>query len=162
MAANNLAFLLLEHGGDVNIALTMARTGRRGLPNLPNSADTLGWAYFQSGAYALAMPLIDQAVWQTPANATHPYHLGMACWKLNDIERARKELETSIKLNPDAPSAWKASLALSQIGGSRLVTPNDLRLLLTKKYLERTACPPRIGGKVCRCAVPMVRIIQSS
>jgi Flp pilus assembly protein TadD len=117
MAANNLAFLLLEHNGDVNVALTMARTARRGLPNLPNSADTLGWAYFRNGAYALAMPLIDRAVKQMPTNATYRYHLGMAYWKLNDTERARKELEKSIKLNLDAPATEKATLALNELVG---------------------------------------------
>jgi len=117
MAANNLAFLLLEHNGDVNVALTMARTARHGLPNLSNSADTLGWAYFQNGAYALAMPLIDQAAKQMPTNATYRYHPGMAYWKLNDTERARKELEKSIKLNLDAPAAEKASLALNELVG---------------------------------------------
>jgi tetratricopeptide (TPR) repeat protein len=114
-AANNLAYLLLEHSGDVNVALTMARTARRGLPNLSNSADTLGWAYFANGAYSLAAPLLAQAVQQTPANATYHYHLGMAYWKLNDKEKARRELEKSIKLNPQAPTAGKASFALSQM-----------------------------------------------
>jgi len=110
-----LAFLLLEHNGDPNVALNLARTARRGLPNLSNSADTLGWAYFQSGAYTLAVPLIDQAVKQTPLNATYHYHLGMAYWKLNDTERARKEFEKSLKLNPDALTAGKATHALSDI-----------------------------------------------
>src|SRR5262249_57579864 len=30
-AANNLAYLLLEHGGDVNVALSLAQIARRGL-----------------------------------------------------------------------------------------------------------------------------------
>jgi tetratricopeptide (TPR) repeat protein len=42
LASNNLAYLLLEHGGSPNVALTLAQAARRGLPNLPNSADTLG------------------------------------------------------------------------------------------------------------------------
>ena len=40
IAANNLAYLMLEHGGNVNVALTLAQTGRRGMPNVPSSADT--------------------------------------------------------------------------------------------------------------------------
>src|SRR5262249_7518988 len=46
LAANNLAYLLLEHGGNVTVALTLAQTARRGFPTIPASADTLGWAYF--------------------------------------------------------------------------------------------------------------------
>jgi tetratricopeptide (TPR) repeat protein len=33
VAANNLAYLLLEHDGNINVALTLAQTARRGLPN---------------------------------------------------------------------------------------------------------------------------------
>jgi len=35
LASNNLAYLYLEHGGNPNMALTLAQTARRGLPNLP-------------------------------------------------------------------------------------------------------------------------------
>ena len=34
VAANNLAYLMLEHGGDVNAALSLAQIGPRGLPDL--------------------------------------------------------------------------------------------------------------------------------
>ena len=45
VAANNLSYLMLEHGGDVGVALSLAQTARKGLPDLPSTADTLGWAY---------------------------------------------------------------------------------------------------------------------
>ena len=118
LAANNLAYLMLEHGGDINVALTLARTARRGLPNLPNSADTLGWAYFANGAYTLAQSLLDQAVKQSPTNATYHYHLGMAYEKLKEKGLARAELEKSLKLNPQAPFATKATEALGELSGS--------------------------------------------
>jgi tetratricopeptide (TPR) repeat protein len=117
LAANNLACLMLEHGGNVNVALTLAQTARRGLPNLPNSADTLGWAYLQNGAYSLAAPLLEKAVKSAPSNATYRYHLGLTYQKLNDLGRARTEFEKSIRLDPKAPSAEKASRALSGLSG---------------------------------------------
>jgi tetratricopeptide (TPR) repeat protein len=117
LAANNLAYLMLEHGGDINVALTLARTARRGLPNLPNSADTLGWAYFANGAYTLAQSLLDQAVKQVPTNATYHYHLGMTYERLKETERARAELQKSLKLDPQAPFASKASRALDELSG---------------------------------------------
>lgn len=116
VAANNLAYLLLERGGDVNVALTLAQTARRGMPNLANSADTLGWAYFQNGAYALAASLLDQAVKQAPKNATYHYHLGMAYQKLNNQKKAREELQKSIELDPQANQ--KATVALGELPGS--------------------------------------------
>jgi Flp pilus assembly protein TadD len=118
LAANNLAYLMLEHDGDITVALTMARIARRGFPDLPNSADTLGWAYFANGAYTLAQSLLSQAVKQEPKNAVYRYHLGMTYLKLKEIARARTELEESIKLNPQAPFASEASLTLSNLSGS--------------------------------------------
>ena len=118
LAANNLAYLLLEHGGNVTVALTLAQTARRGFPNFPNSADTLGWAYYQNAAYSLAAPLLEDAVKRAPSNATYRYHLGLTYQKLNDPKKARIELEKSIRIDPHAPSAEKASRTLTELAGS--------------------------------------------
>lgn len=117
LASNNLAYLMLEHGGNVTVALTLAQAARRGFPNIPNSADTLGWAYYRNAAYSLAAPLLEEAVKGSPSNATYRYHLGMAYQKLNNIKQARIELEKSIRLDPKAPSAELASHALSELSG---------------------------------------------
>ena len=37
VAANNLAYLLLERGGNVDQALTLAAAARKGMPNSPNA-----------------------------------------------------------------------------------------------------------------------------
>src|SRR5262249_35650946 len=84
LAANNLAYLLLEHGGNVAVALPLAHPARRGSPPFPASADTLGWAYFQNAAYSLAEPLLEEAVKGSPTNAIYHYHLGVTYQKLND------------------------------------------------------------------------------
>jgi Flp pilus assembly protein TadD len=118
LASNNLAYLMLEHNGNVNVALTLALAARRGLPDLPNSADTLGWAYFQNGAYSLAAQQFEEAVKAAPSNPTYRYHLGVTYQKLNDPKRARRELEKSINLDPKAPSAEKASRVLEELFGS--------------------------------------------
>jgi Flp pilus assembly protein TadD len=118
LAANNLAYLMLEHNGNVNVALTLAQTARRGLPSLPNSADTLGWAYFQNGAYTMAAQQFEEAVKASPSNPTYRYHLGVTYQKLNDPKRARQELEKSISLDPKAPSAEKASHVLGELSGA--------------------------------------------
>ena len=116
LAANNLAYIMLEHGGNVTVALTLAQTARRGFPNIANSADTLGWAYYQNAAYSLAEPLLEEAVKGAPSNAGYRYHLGMIYQKLNDSKRARIELEKSLHIDPQAPSAEKATRALNELG----------------------------------------------
>ena len=118
LAANNLAYILVEHGGDVNVAVTLAQTARRGLPNLANSADTLAWAYFHNGAFSVAAPLLEDAVKKAPDNSTYRYHLGLTYQKLNDSARARTELEKAIRLDPSSPIAEQARRALSQMTGT--------------------------------------------
>jgi len=118
LSSNNLAYLMLEHGGSVNVALNLAQTARKGLPNQPSSADTLGWAYYHNGAYSVAQPLLETAVKQVPTNQTYLYHLGLTYQKLNDAARARAELEKAIHQDPASPTAEQARQALNQVGGT--------------------------------------------
>jgi Flp pilus assembly protein TadD len=117
-AANNLAYLMLEHGGDLNVALTLAQTARRGLPTLPNSADTLGWAYYHGGSFSVAAPLFEEAVKKEPSNSTYHYHLGLTYLKLKESTRARVELQKAISIAPKSPIADLARHAESQVSGS--------------------------------------------
>jgi len=118
VAANNLAYILLEHGGDPNVALSLAQTGRKGMVDSPNSADTLAWAYFHTGAYSIAAPLLEDAIKKMPANPTYHYHLGMVYQKLNDNAKAKRAFEAAIKAQPDSPAAQSARKALSELAGT--------------------------------------------
>src|SRR5215470_13507944 len=113
-ASNNLAYLLLAHDGDVTVALSLAQNARKGLPNLPNSADPLGWAYFHNRAYAAAAPLFEEAVKATPNNQTYRYHLGLTYQKLQDATRAKAELEKAIRIDPKSPVAEQARQAIGE------------------------------------------------
>jgi Flp pilus assembly protein TadD len=117
-AANNLAYLMLEHGENINVALTLAQTARRGLAGMPNSADTLGWAYYHNGSFSVAAPLLEEAVRKAPTNSTYLYHLGLIYEKLNDAARARAQFEKAIRIDPKSPIAERARQALSQVSGS--------------------------------------------
>lgn len=117
-ASNNLAYLFLEHGGNVNVALTLAQNGHKGLPNLPSSADTLGWAYYHNGAFSVAAPLFQDAIKKVPANLTYHYHLGLTYQKLNDSAKARAELQKVIALDPKSPVAEQARQALGGAAGN--------------------------------------------
>jgi cellulose synthase operon protein C len=111
---DNLAYLLLEHGGDVNSAVSYAQIARKGMPDLPNSADTLGWAYYYQGAYASAVDLFQEAIKGAPDNPTYHYHLGMTYQKLNDFPKAKQEFEETLKLAPKYPHADEIKQALAQ------------------------------------------------
>jgi Flp pilus assembly protein TadD len=113
-AANSLAYLLLEHNGDVTVALSLAQTAQKGLPKLPNAADTLGWAYYHNRAYSAAVPLFENAVKAAPNNQTYLYHLGLTYQALNDSNRAKIELQKAINLDPNSDIATRARQAISQ------------------------------------------------
>ena len=113
LAANNLAYLMLEHGGNVNVALSLAQLGRKGMPDSPNSADTLGWAYYQQGVYNAAIDLFQEAIKAqesvkgSPENPTYHYHLGMAYLKSNNFDMAKKQLQYTLQISPNYSQAGR-------------------------------------------------------
>src|SRR5437879_13551127 len=74
LASNNLAYLMLEHGENSDVALTLAQTSRQKLPDNPSVADTLARAYHKKGTYHLAIDLLREAVKKAPAHAAFPCH----------------------------------------------------------------------------------------
>jgi tetratricopeptide (TPR) repeat protein len=113
LASNNLAYVILEQGGNVDVAMGMAQTARRGMPDSPNAADTLGWAYYQKGIYQSAISQFQEALRLTekrggPDDADLHYHLGMAYEKTNQTALARQQLEKAVKLSPNHTDARKA------------------------------------------------------
>ena len=114
-AANNLSFLLLEHGGDMGYALSLAQTARGAMPASPNAADTLGWAYVKSGVYDTAIPLFQEAIKKTPTNPTYHYHLGLAYQKYQKTELARASFQRAIKLEPRSARADEIRKALAEL-----------------------------------------------
>lgn len=118
VAANNLAYLMLEHSGNADRALSLAQTARRGLPDKPSTADTLAWAYIHKGAYALAIDLLENAIKTEPANATYHYHLGLAYQKNHDDTQAKAHFVRALQLNPPQAQADEIRKALSGNAGA--------------------------------------------
>ena len=117
LASNNLAFVMLEQGGNVDVALGLAQTARRGMPDSPNAADTLGWAYYQKGLFQSAIGQFQEALRLgekrgDPDDADFHYHLGLAYQKANQNVQARQQLEKAVKLSPNHTDAKKALLEL--------------------------------------------------
>jgi tetratricopeptide (TPR) repeat protein len=116
IAANNLAYQMLQNGENVDVALTLAQTARRAMPNSPNSADTLAWAYYHKGAFGFARDLLEDAAKVDANNATIQYHLGMVYSKLADKSSAAVHLRKALTLAPDSPAAKDAKSALQGLG----------------------------------------------
>ena len=107
-AANNLAWLIAEQGGNLDVALSHAQTAREQRPEDPNIADTLGWIYYKKNASLLAAGLLKEAADKLPNEPLVHYHLGMAQAKNGDAAAAKHALQTALKLNQHFPGADEA------------------------------------------------------
>ena len=117
LASNNLAYVMLQEGGNVDMALSMAQVARRGMPQSANAADTLGWAYYKKGAYASALDLFKEAVKLNKDNsdeAVFHYHLGLAYSKTDQRNLAKQQFERALKINPSFSDADDARRLLSE------------------------------------------------
>jgi len=117
LASNNLAYVMLQQGGNVDVALAMAQTARRQLPDNPNSADTLGWAYYQKGVYTTAINLFKDAVKKEPDNATFNYHLGLAYARNGQAALARQQLDRMVKIKPGSSEVEELRKAMASVKG---------------------------------------------
>ena len=115
IASNNLAYMTVETHGNVDVALRLAQTARRVMPDSPQTADTLAWVYFFKGNYGAARDLLESALKTSPDDASIHYHLGMTYTKLNDKTNAALNLKKAVALAPDSKSGKDASDALKRL-----------------------------------------------
>lgn len=69
MAKNNLAYLLAEHGGDLDRALELAQQAKEAMPDDGNAADTLGWVLLKRGLPSAAIGYLEEATERFPETA---------------------------------------------------------------------------------------------
>jgi tetratricopeptide (TPR) repeat protein len=114
-AANNLAWLLAEHGGDKEKALQLAQLAKEAMPDDPSVNDTLGWVLYRRGVYDRAVRVLSESAAKMPNEATVHYHLGMASAKTGDRAGARRALETAVKLSPQFAGREEAQKTLADL-----------------------------------------------
>jgi tetratricopeptide (TPR) repeat protein len=116
VALNNKAFLMAEHGGDLDVALTMAQQAKRMLPNLSEVSDTLGWIYLRKNLSDNAIDIFKDLVSKEPHASTYRYHLGMAYFQKGDMPAALKQLQEALKDNPAKLESDKIKELIAKIG----------------------------------------------
>ena len=116
VAANNLAWLYAERGGNLDVALQLAQTAKRQLPDFPEIDDTLGWIYYKKGLASLAVSSFQQSAAKDPNNAGYHYRLGLALLKMGDTVKARASLERALKVDGGFKDAAEARRILATLG----------------------------------------------
>jgi tetratricopeptide (TPR) repeat protein len=117
LASNNMAYVMLQQGGNLDVAFAMAQTARRQLPDNPNSADTLGWAFYQKKVYSSAIALFREAVRKEPDNPLFNYHLGLAYAKSGQANLAKQQLDRLVRIKPDFPDVDELRRAVAEAKG---------------------------------------------
>jgi tetratricopeptide (TPR) repeat protein len=115
VAANNLAWLLVESNESLDEALRLAQAAKARLPESGDVADTLGWIYLKKGLVNLAIPELKAAVARAPDNAGYKYHLGFAYAQSGYLELAEQMLDTALRLDPKAADAPEARKTLARL-----------------------------------------------
>jgi len=114
-AANNLAWILIESGGDKERALSYAEAARKAMPGDPYIGDTLGWIYYHKQLYVKSASLLKESVDRLPDHPLFLYHYGMAQYANQNSAEAKKSLAKFLSLSPDNPYAPKAKEALAAL-----------------------------------------------
>jgi len=115
VAANNLAWMYAEEGGNLDVALQLAQSAKSQLPNVAEVNDTLGWIYYKRDLAKLAVPLLEQSVSTDPKVPGYQLHLGLAYAKAGEREKAVAALERALQLNPPPADAETARQTLASI-----------------------------------------------
>jgi len=121
LASNNLAYLMTQTGGNLDVALDLAQTARLGMPDSANAADTLGWVYFRKNEFKPAIDqlqealrLVDKA--RAPQNAAIHYHLGLAYQKNDQPALAREQFRRVLEIDPGYSAATIVKQELARLG----------------------------------------------
>jgi tetratricopeptide (TPR) repeat protein len=114
-AANNLAWIYSEHGGDRDKALQLAQTAKEVAPDDPRISDTLGWILYKRGVPQRALALLKESAAKLPDNPQVQYHLGMASAQAGDQPGARKALTAAVNSPAAFPGKDEAKKALAAL-----------------------------------------------
>ena len=117
VALNNLAFLLAEHNGDLDEALSKAQRAKQLMPNTAEVSDTLGEIFLRKNMSDNAIGIFEDLVAKTPKQSTYRYHLALALKQKGDKPRAVRELNEALKYNPGKEERAKIQEELSHLNG---------------------------------------------
>lgn len=122
LASNNLAYVMLQSGDNPDLAIPLAETARRGMPDSPQVADTMGWVFYQKGDYKSAIDQFQDALklaekGKFPDDPTVHFHLGLAYEKTGQPALARQQLRRVLQIDPKNSNAEDVKKLLLQLPG---------------------------------------------
>ena len=95
---NNLAYILIESGVQIERAQVLLTEALRSDPESPAALDSMGWLYYRKGQFAQAIQYIYQAAAKSVApDAVILDHLGDVAYRLGRADEARSHWRGSLR-----------------------------------------------------------------
>lgn len=116
VAANNLAWIYLENGGSLDVALHLAEVAKAGMPNAAEVNDTIGWAYYKKGALSEAITAFRRSLEIDPKSTSTLYHLALAYDKSGDHAEARRVMTLYLQVDPSSERSADVRKRLQALG----------------------------------------------
>jgi tetratricopeptide (TPR) repeat protein len=118
-AANNLAWLITQNGGNIDEALALAQKCKEKAPNNPKVADNLGWIYLKKNNVKMAITQFQDSLRVDPKSQEVLYHLGVAQFRSGNMPEATRSLSAALSGTPDYPGVADARHVLQSIQHGR-------------------------------------------
>jgi tetratricopeptide (TPR) repeat protein len=113
VAANAVAYLVTEIGGNLDEALKLAQKAVQLNPQQPNFSDTLGWIYFKRNLNDSAVQVFQALTRNYPDSPVFHYHFGMVLLQKGDKKTAKTELKNALSKGPSDEVRGNIVLALA-------------------------------------------------
>ena len=114
VAANNLAWIYVASNRNLDVAIQLAQTAIKSLPEEPHVNDTLGWAYFRKGNLGQAIHHLEMSLSRDQTDPAVHYHLGMAYVRNGDVAKGAKSLQKALAMNQSFEGADEARKTLAE------------------------------------------------
>lgn len=105
LTLNYLGYMLADHGLKLNEALQFIERAVKLDPENGAYLDSLGWAQFKLGHYALAEQSLEKAIALMPADPTVHDHLGEVYASTGNLQQAVIQWQSSLKNYASSPPA---------------------------------------------------------
>ncbi len=102
LVLNYLGYSWIRQGKNIDQAFTMIVKAYTQAPEDPNINDSLGWALYNLGYYAMAVPYLEKAAETSPTNAVISDHLGDVYWFARRKNEARFQWQHALTLKDDS------------------------------------------------------------
>ncbi|MDY0131674.1 MAG: tetratricopeptide repeat protein [Desulforegulaceae bacterium] len=113
---SNYAWVLAISEKELDIALDYARKAYELDSEKAFICDTLGYIYYLKGAYSQSLWMFEKAELLSPENPILKYHLGLVCFKLGQLSKAKENFELALKLGVKSEIKKEIEVILNGLG----------------------------------------------